>query len=79
LALAPFGRAKGRWIAGKAQRRELEVRRLDLPGAIPPCLQLLDTLGIDIKADDRASVARERRSDRQADLAQPNNSNLSVV
>jgi hypothetical protein len=42
-------------------------------------LELGDTAGVDIEADDRRTLPRKGDGDRQTDIAEPNDGELSTV
>ena len=66
-------------IRGQAQSRVGEVVRLDLAGTIMAGLELGDTAGVDIEADDRRTLPRKGDGDRQTDIAEPDDGELSTV
>ena len=72
-----FGEA-GR-IVLEAQRRLLEIGRLDLARAVVAGAQLLDALAVDVEADHRDARARKRDGDRQADIAEPDHRDFALV
>ena len=71
-----IGGAQSIRVAGKPQRRMLEVRRLDFPRAILSALKLPDTRGIDVETRDRKTFARKGDRDRQPYIAQSDDCDL---
>ena len=57
----------------------LQIGGIDLAGPVLSRPQLRNTAGIDVKANDGASVARKGRRDRQSDITETNDGNLPAV
>jgi hypothetical protein len=56
-----------------------EIARLHLMGAIKAGLEFGDASGIDVETDDRRALPGEGNRDRQADIAKPDDGELSTV
>ena len=56
-----------------------ELRRFDLAGAVVPGAQLIDARAVDIETDDRHPGAGKRHGDRQADVAEPDDGDFTIV
>ena len=66
-------------IRGQAESRMGEGVRVDLAGTIMAGLEPGDAAGVDIEADDRRTLPRKGDGDRQTDIAEPDDRELSTV